>query len=143
MCRLPEVGSIELRGKCPTRRKTGTGNGLVRLPVVDLWGVGQLHCSSCTVWLLHMGAGLCASAVPANGCSFLGNFFDHVTKAMVWGTIPGPWAILGHIFGFLINLFVVDMSADKCSIVTKNKQTNKQKLAKVEFSPIRGLGPRP
>ena len=32
--------------KCPSRRKTGTGNELVRLPMVDLWGVGQLHYGS-------------------------------------------------------------------------------------------------
>ena len=39
-----------------------------------------------TVWPLHMGAGM-----PENG-SFRENFFDHVTKPMVWGHSGG----MGH-----------------------------------------------
>jgi len=41
-------GLRDSTSKCPSRRKTGTGNGLVRLPIIDLWGVGQLHYGS--IW---------------------------------------------------------------------------------------------
>jgi len=46
-----------------------------------------------TVWPLHMGAGLYALAIPANGyLLFAKFFFDHVTKPMVWGHSGG----MGH-----------------------------------------------
>ena len=52
--------------------------------MADLLGVGQLHYGS--IWYrLAATHGRGQLAMPANGSSFRSNFFDHVTKLMVWG----------------------------------------------------------